>query len=90
MNKDNKPQKLLCLYDWGATNSTLSDRKATQLYGKKPLDMSFLVNNMSTGQTRKRGNCRSIKIQTNAGVEEIDVFGLEELEQEYEKQTFED
>ena len=89
MNKDNKPQKLLCLYDWGATNSTLSDRKATQLYGKKPLDMSFLVNNMSTGQTRKRGNCRSIKIQTNAGVEEIDVFGLEELEQEYEKQTFE-
>ena len=45
-----KKHKVLVLYDWGSTNTSISNEKAVEIYGNKPLDLTFIVDNMSSGQ----------------------------------------
>ena len=81
--------KVLALFDQGATQSAICNEKADIFYGKKPLNLTFNVNNLAAGKVIKRGNHRTVKILTKEGGQElVDCFGIENLRQKYQDQSF--
>ena len=88
MDEKNNPVKVLALYDTGNTNTGINNKTACEIYGHKDTDMTFLVDNFVTGSEVKRGNRRDIKIKTNEGIEQISVFGIQNLTQTYKEKEY--
>ena len=88
LSDDDQIIKVLVLYDLGSTNSGIDHQKANEIYGPKQLDITLNVENFVTGVQKTSGNRRTIRIKTQNGIEEINLYGVEGLKQTYEKRTF--
>ena len=88
VDSDGNRHKILVLYDQGNSHTAIDHETASRIYGQKNLDMNFTVNNFASGKVMKKGCSMNIQIETKSGVEEISCFGIQDLKQDYEQQSF--
>lgn len=88
VDNNGKNHSVLCLYDTGNSNTGIDNSKADVVYGKVPFNQKLVVENFVTGPKNIMGNRRTIKVRTRYGPEEIDVYGVQNLKQQYDQKSF--
>ena len=89
VDKFGTTKKVLCLYDTGNSNTGINNKTADELYGYQKTTNTVNIENFLTGLHKVACNRRIIMIKTKEGTEVIPVFGINGLQQFYEKKSFE-
>ena len=89
LDDNGKVFPVIQLYDNGNTNSCVDSSLPNKIHGFKPFTHNLEIENFSNSTaTRKRGNRRTMKLQTIDGVEEMNIFSCEHLKQHYQQTSF--